>query len=544
MSSGDMQTLLKQHTNAEQLSFLMSYIYALHWLQHNVHLDYRTEVLAAFGRGPQAFLMQLLLQSSTTEDFVQAYIQYWLNYSGEPQRQQQQLFQLLAEHQQDPDSLCDEIANIWQSLGLFTQTYSIAYRDLAQEERDRYRNMLGTIDRERLQLVDSIADTEPLKPFAKLGVIPYMSCPQTCRHCMFIWRPLMKDTREPSELYDMVDSLTENLLFTGGDLSNHLDFFYQAISHMRHVRTFAILLNGDFADSRDIANNTLAAMVQAIRRRPPHWPKAKIILQISFDEFHQEVVVDKKGQLKERIPVCKIANIVETAPRYADDIQLCLLHKQHTLNFSMDLFRKGVFARLASELGRRGHQIQILSSTPSPRLKQNPQTPDEKGQLIKDASFILSRYPNSPIMLTSSTIDAYGRASMMDERETVKEKELLQQVLSSGPPEGEYFDTDLMFWFNGWVTLFSAVHMCLGDVYEEGLETIRKRHAKDPLSKALYQFDTRLLDYYREVKNDLDEIIASSTGPHHLFHVITEDAAMRLYMTKRLMGIKAVKSPL
>jgi hypothetical protein len=133
---------------------------------------------------------------------------------------------------------------------------------------------------------------------------------------------------------------------------------------------------------------------------------------------------------------------------------------------------------------------------------------------------------------------------MMDERETVKEKELLGQVLSSSPPEGEYFDTDLMFWFNGWVTLFSAVHMCLGDVYEDGLQTIRQRHAKDPLTKALYQFDTRLLDYYREVKNDLDDIIASSTGPHHLFHVITEDANIRLHMTRRLMGIKTENTSL
>ncbi len=80
------------------------------------------------------------------------------------------------------------------------------------------------------------------------------------------------------------------------------------------------------------------------------------MLQISFDEFHQEVVVNRKGELNERIPVTKIANIVEAAPRYKDEIQLCLLHKQGYLNFSMELFQKGVFARLANELGRRGHQ--------------------------------------------------------------------------------------------------------------------------------------------------------------------------------------------
>ncbi|WP_419596351.1 hypothetical protein [Thiolapillus sp.] len=70
-----------------------------------------------------------------------------------------------------------------------------------------------------------------------------------------------------------------------------------------------------------------------MKARPAGWPQARILLQISFDEFHQEVLIDKHGQLRERIPVAKIANIVELAPRY-QGIQLALLHKQNRLNFS------------------------------------------------------------------------------------------------------------------------------------------------------------------------------------------------------------------
>jgi hypothetical protein len=92
-----------------------------------------------------------------------------------------------------------------------------------------------------------------------------------------------------------------------------------------------------------------------------------------------------------------------------------------------------------------------------------------------------------------------------------------------------------MFWFNGWATLFSAVHMCLGNAFEDGIETIRQRQAKDPLTNAMHRFDLCLLNYYREERNDLDDIIAKSTGPHHLFHTITEDGDMRLHMTKRLI---------
>ena len=520
--------------DAENLSFLMTYIYAWNWLQQNVHNDYQYEVLEAFTKGAQAFLMNMLLQSNSTTEFIQSYINHWKNYQGQAQLQHQQLMQLL--NQKDSvQALADYIESVWNSLHLFSKTFAVAYKDLAKQEKDRYADMLGPEDKERLALVDQLPDTGPLKPFSKLGIVPAMGCPQTCRHCMFIFRPLMKNTDDPRQLYQMVDELTTSVLFTGGDLTKQLDHFYNAIESMQHVTTFAILLNGDFADSREITKQVLGKMASAIRRRSVTWAKAKVMLQISFDEFHQEVVVNRKGDLTERIPVTKIANIVEEVPKFKDEIQLCLLHKQGHLNFSMELFQKGVFARLVRELGRRGHQLQILSSAPSSRLKRNPLNPDQPAQLIKDATFVLTKYPNVPMLFTSTTIDAYGRASMMGLHEAVNETDLLKQMLQGKGADGETFDKDLMLWFNGWVTLFSAVHMCLGNVFEEGMETIRKRQLKDPLTIALNTFDLRLLDYYAELRDDLDSIIERSTSPHHLFHTITEDAVMRLHMTRRLI---------
>jgi hypothetical protein len=276
-------------------------------------------------------------------------------------------------------------------------------------------------------------------------------------------------------------------------------------------------------------------MADAIKARSAVWAPARVLLQISFDEFHQEVYVDKKGLLAERIPVAKIANIVEAYPRYAQQIQLALLHKQTSLNFSMDVLHKGVFARLTRELAQRGHQVQVLAAGPSSRHKRNPLTGDALAPVLKDATFILSQYPDAPILMTSSTIDGYGRGALLDEWETVKEKDLLQEVLSNGPPPGEAFDIDLMFWFNGWVTLFNAVHICLGDVFQDGLTTILARQRKDPLSHALHSFDKRLLDYYAEVRPDLEHKIHAATGPHHLFHSLTEAPELRLHMTRRLI---------
>ena len=543
LTRGDMLVMLQRQLsgqisaedNAQKLSFLMSYVYAWNWLQQNLHSDYQAEVLSTFAKGPQAFLMEMMLRSNSTAEFIQSYITHWQNHQGAAPLQQQQLLQLLKQ-KGSTFALAEFIETVWRSLHLFDKTFAIAYKDLAKQEKDRYADMLGEEDKERLALVDKLPDTGPLKAFDKLGIIPAMGCPQTCRHCMFIFRPLMNNADDPTQLYEMIDELTTSVLFTGGDLTKHLQHFYDAIAKMKNVTTFAILLNGDFADSLEITQQILGKMAAAVRHRSVTWAKAKVMLQISFDEFHQEVVVDRKGDLTERIPVTKVANIVEVAPKFKDEIQLCLLHKQVHLNFSMDLFHKGVFARLVNELGRRGHQLQVLSSAPSSRLKRNPLSPDQPSPLIKDATFILTKYPDAQLLLTSSTIDAYGRANMMALHEAVNERDLLKQMLQGKGTDGETFDMDLMFWFNGWATLFSAVHMCLGNVFEEGMDIIRKRQLKDPLSNALNCFDLRLLDYYRELCDDLDEIIEKSTSPHHLFHSITEDGVMRLHMTRRLIA--------
>lgn len=537
LTLGGMAQLLAGQPQVAEMAFPLSYVYLWYWLRHNVAESYREPVLAAFKNPARLFLMRLLLGTQSAEDFVRGYIRHWQQQVGNGPEQQQQLQRLLAQQGGDAEALVVHISRVWQSLHLFERSYKIAYNDLAQHEKNRYGETLGEADQERLALVDALPDPGDgqNRRFAKLGIIPAMGCPQTCRHCMFIWRPLKPNDADPDKIYALVDQLTDNVLFTGGDLTKHLDSFYDGIRAMRHVTTFAILLNGDFADDPQTTEDVIGKMAAAIKARPAHWPQARVLLQISFDEFHQEVIVDKQGRLKERIPVAKIANIVECAPRYAAQIQLALLHKQTGLNFSMDVLHKGVFARLVSALGERGQQVQVLSAGSSARLKTNPQT-GRQGKILKDASFVLTCYPEVPILLTSSTIDGYGRAELMEAGETVKERELLQQVLTQGPPPGERFDIDLMLWFNGWATLFNAVHLCLGDLYQDGIGVIRARQRKDPLTHALHRFDRRLLGLYAEVKPDLQALIDKATGPHHLFHMLTEDAGVRLHMTKRLVG--------
>ena len=534
--------MLGSRKDASELSFPMSYLYAWYWLRHNVHINYMPQVLETFRGAKFGFLMDLLL-SDTAEEFIDGYIQHWQS-AVDGLKQQSELLHLLKIRNNNAKQLADDIASIWNSFGLFTENYMVQFKQVSRDERDRYQGMLGEEDLKRLALVDALPDlnfNDGIPRYSKLGIIPAMGCPQTCRHCMFTWRPPRGKNENPQQVFDLVDQHTDSVLFTGGDLTKQLDYFYVAIRTMRHVKNFAILLNGDFATTAKITNEIMGKMAEAVKSRPKKWPKAMVLLQISFDEFHQEVYVDKQGLLAERIPVAKIANIVERYPKYAGQIQLALLHKQTGLNFSHDVLNKGVVARLAAELTKRGYQMQVVDMKPSPRLKVNPSanhnSPQHTEKILKDVTFVLDKHTNAPILLTSSTIDGYGRAALLDEWETVKEKDLLQQVITQGPPPGESFDIDMMLWFNGWVTLFNAVHICLGDHYKDGIETIMARQHKDPLSHALNKMDRRLLDFYEEIRDDLAKQIEAATGPHHLFHALTEEPEVRLHLTRRLIDV-------
>ena len=530
--------MLGTREDSIELSFPMSYLYAWYWLRHNVHTNYMAQVLETFRGAKFGFLMDLLL-SDTAEEFIAGYIHHW-QMSNDELKQKVELLSLLEHRNNSTQQLAEDMLSIWQSFELFTENYMAEFKQVSREERDRYAGMLGKEDLERLTLVDALPDVDfkvGAVQYSKLGIIPAMGCPQTCRHCMFTWRPPRGKNENPEHVFEIVNQHTDSVLFTGGDLTKQLDYFYHAVRTMSHIKNFALLLNGDFADTPKITNEVMGKMAEAIKQRPKKWPKAMVLLQISFDEFHQEVYVDKKGLLAERIPVAKIANIVERYPKYAGQIQLALLHKQTSLNFSQDVLNKGVVARLAAELASRGYQMQVTDMQASPRLKANPKKPQEKDKVLKDVTFVLDKHKNAPILLTSSTIDGYGRAALLDEWETIKEKDLLQQVITQGAPQGESFDIDMMVWFNGWVTLFNAVHICLGDHYKDGMDTIMARQRKDPLTLALNKMDKVILDLYQEIRDDLKQQIDAATGPHHLFHALTEEPKVRLHLTQRLIDM-------
>jgi len=127
---------------------------------------------------------------------------------------QQQLLRLLDGQGGDVDRLLGHIQRTWEGLGLFSRDYKAAYGERARDERNRYGDMLGGADLERLALLDELPDPgfKGSRPrLTKAGIIPAMGCPQTCRHCMFIWRPLKPVNPDPQLVYRPVDALADNV---------------------------------------------------------------------------------------------------------------------------------------------------------------------------------------------------------------------------------------------------------------------------------------------------------------------------------------------
>nr|CRH07041.1 conserved protein of unknown function [Candidatus Magnetococcus massalia] len=514
----------------------LSHLFANDWLRSTVHTRHLAEVAQVSSQPAYSHLVTLLSEGLESAPFAHRWLAQGVELPGESVAHQVTK-QLLEQHNGKLAEATDALLGWWHKSGLERPPFKENVRQLNRDQKAHYSERLADEEKARLALVDSLPERyEHSGRFAKMGVIPRMACPQSCRHCMFVWRPPMKQLPDPAPFYRKMEKITKQLLFTGGDLTPVLDSFHQSIQQMNRINTFAILLNGTFAESEASTREVLRGFHQALSKRGKKATKAQVVLQISFDEFHQEIEADRHGVLQERIPVANIVNIIRALPDYPG-VHLALLHKQNGLSFSQKLFDQGVVGRLRRALQQAGEALSVVQATPSSRPKQLPTNPTQSAPVIREALFTLARAPGKPIHFMSATTDAYGRAEWLHPSEYVHERALLDDYLTGKVEKlDDPFDIDPMIWLDGPVSLFSATHITMGHLFDEGWETVLARWKRDPLLHALATFDHQLLMIYGALCTDLQSIMANATSPHQLFHRITESAEVRLKMTQELIG--------
>ncbi|MBF0172705.1 MAG: hypothetical protein HQL83_04565 [Magnetococcales bacterium] len=514
------------------------FLFARHWLIREVHPHYRLQVARALDtpeRDPPVSSW-LLHQVEEGDDAA------WIGMLWDRFAQNSQTDTTPARLMPPPvvqgikEQRVGELIRRWRQLGLFMVPYQQEVRRLGAVEREVMRDLGGADDRERIGLIDSLQVADQSIPsWAKMALIPRLACPESCRHCMFIWRPPMKHLPDPGPLLATINQRTANLLFTGGDLTGELDLFHHAIATMDQVETFAILLNGQLAHTRAAADDFFAALHRALARRPRSFARARVVVQISLDEYHQEILANRRGELRERIPVAHVARLLIAGAGWNGGT-VALVHKQNSLNFSTLLFQHGVLGRLAAELELRGWNIGDVHWLTSPRSKEYPAQPGRQGGVIREAQLsLVGPATAATVHFISSCIDAMGRAELMDRSEYVHEPLLLESWLQGASPVMDPFDTDPMLWRNGNVTLFGAIHLWMGHFFEEG-DRIFTRWHKDPLVAALARMDLRVLTAHQAWNaRKHHELVQSATSPHGLMHAMTRDSAARLFLTRWLL---------
>ncbi|MBF0421705.1 MAG: hypothetical protein HQL73_01795 [Magnetococcales bacterium] len=529
-----------QKTHTGPATMLLGFLFAHHWLKQEVHPQYLPQVAQILDHTdrlhPQASTW--LIAAITLDDLrLMALVLEQLSSSSAPNARYD-----LTALTGDRSQFIHDLLQDWENLGLFPTSQKKALRTLGVEEKAIFTDLGGGHDRKRVELVDQLPDSSPGAPsFAKMALIPRLSCPQSCRHCMFIWRPSLKASPDPRSLLPFINQSTTHLLLTGGDLTPDLELFYHAIATMDQITTFAILLNGRLALSQQEAATFFVEVEHALKQRNFRSAQAKVLLQLSFDEFHQEIIANRHGELSERIPVACIARLLMASAGYSG-CQVALIHKQNSLNFSTHVFEQGVFARLTRELALHGWKIQDILWQTSPRPKRHPVNPQHQAGVIREAHVsMIGPKGKVSFYFISSCVDAMGRAKLLDRTEFVAESLLLEQWLGGHPsplPGPEPFDTDPMLWSNGHVTLFSASPMWMGNLLSEGPQ-IFTRWRKDPLLLALQRLDRRLIfahEAFDPQKHQL--LLAGATSPHHLLHSMIQEADARLFLTRWLLDNK------
>ncbi|MBF0107749.1 MAG: hypothetical protein HQL76_01045 [Magnetococcales bacterium] len=519
---------------SEKEGVILGLVYARRWLEREVHSLYRPWVARFIDTAGLSPPVSSWLLEAAPWDEDATLIRWFLE-----RRNRLPIGDIAISGMDEPGELerfVAELADRWRRLGGFARDRQQEVRRVGAREKEILNAVGGADDRERIALVDGLIHLDrPVPCWDKMGFVPRFSCPESCRHCMFIWRPPMKTVHESAPLLAAINRRGRNLLFTGGDLTPDLELFHQAIATMDRVETFAILLNARLAHSREAARQFFAGLYRALDRRPSSFAPARVQVQISFDEYHQEMIADRHGALKERIPVAHVARLLLAQGERAD-CSVSLIHKQNILNFSTRLFQKGVWGRLNDELERRGWAVTDIQWQTSPRLKEYPGHPGKQGGVIREAQVtLMGTSGKMTFYFFSSCIDAMGRARLMERGEYVHEGRLLEGWLDGKEVVVEPFDTDPMIWRDGTVTVFGAIHLWMGNVFEDGDQVWRRWHA-DPLRAALQRMDHRLLAAHRAWNGErYDECVRSATSPHALMHAITSDARARLFLTRWLL---------
>lgn len=431
----------------------------------------------------------------------------------------------------------NDVEKKWKSICL-----NIKERDIIKEKVDedmvfQYKLIGSNVDCERRNLVRKIVDYEKTHENSikevKMGALIFAftkKCRNKCRHCM-----IRKPNCEPfvltkEKIKEAIDASYDYGIIacdcSGGEpLLEPEDVFF-TFENSKIPQIF-ITSSANVAGNRDQLEKIVGNIWNAYSKNKE---ARQIAIQISLDKFHQEIILKDDGNLRENSPLIKVADMIEIILRKYPEINVNIFTLRSKNEFTLKY--------LLRELSRR--DIKITDEDEAFWLwhELSAKVP-EKGM---DILQILLRFEvdgriaevHCGVQSLSELVYAnalcpweyLGSPFSFDDFKDMKEADRL------------WMESDMLF-LEADGNVFLGGHLegawSLGTLAEESMERIIDSARLDPLVYYINLNFGQIVKWAEELEPNIRNELNSNPTGMSIMHRLFGDAAMRLYLTKRVI---------
>lgn len=452
------------------------------------------------------------------------------------------------EHAINIEELKMQLISSLDEMGLTEEKQKERAKWLAKKTKRNFNSIGARKDLERRELVRKFSEfvsfKDALIPDLDLFQIALTRrCIAGCRHCQLVQRGAdgrLKGEARTRQLERFIEIAEEDERFrrialVGGEIFDHDFAVEDTLFVLRNSKIpVSLQTNANFADSLEDADRVIGKIHEAASHKfGTEYANGEVAvaIQISMDMFHQEIISDKYGNLRQRIPVQNIANILQiVAEKYPQiGIQInCMFEPEYIQQRN----------ELKLELKSRGYLLGEYDERESFAITNGEGDREIYDSLIKVVLLDLERKPISDhyFQIQMDFVNKIGWATLLRDFEYLRNYRLTPLFISgmsdiAFPPQAVAIADD------GSVNLYSIFldTWSVGNVNEEDLIDVLRLAKDDPLLNFLEGDAHGLLLLTLEVEPDFIEDVRSEPNPLSIIFKILESPSRRLYLTKLLI---------
>ncbi|MHC4122290.1 MAG: radical SAM protein [Planctomycetota bacterium] len=448
------------------------------------------------------------------------------------------------------EDFADKVKEVLKAYNLTAESKKERLHNLVRRHNIARKEMHGNIERERRGLIKEFTEYVKVsyqEEFAREGIAVYaptFRCNLNCRHCQIVNRGMKRrvDTDKLQEYIDWCVKSGKVLLhITGGEIFKDGKAKEDVLYILRNSPiTVSFNTNGFWALGLDETRAMIDKIWTAVMDNPYLSEREDpLIMQVSMDEFHQEVIVDKDGFLKEYIDMENIVNVLQVLVEGYPNIVFRVSAERTP---SAELLKN----ELALELKRRDYGLFAANLViEGEGVKDEVEIRHADGSITTDNMedfFALKKkgsneYSKNKLSIFKDFVIKTGWAELLEDFEYIRYHGTLEKLFGDEQYALETF-RGVGLSSDGGITVASGLFQriwSMGNVYEESIDSIIERCDSDILIWAFKRDLTMLSAIAQEVEPDIFERIKHLGHAQPAVGRILESSAMRLYLTQRLI---------